>query len=215
MPTAVFQKGVSENKGSSENTGKLTLVLMAGLPGVGKTKLAFDLQKALQDKSRWQVIDKDTYIMNILHIMDSLRIRGILHKMKLKGRCLDEDLAARVAYIQALHEVRTVIVKQHSSVILDSAALRPFILEKAIKVVNTVPASRLKVIHCTANHTLRVARMLNRPGPHPKAWVNPEDDVSEPELFEHLPANSLTLDMSKPFEENLEKAKTYVLSEVW
>jgi len=39
------------------SVSRLTLVLMAGLPGAGKTTLAYALGRELG----WQVIDKDTY----------------------------------------------------------------------------------------------------------------------------------------------------------
>src|SRR5689334_8772711 len=86
-----------------------TLVLMAGLPGAGKTTLAYALARELQ----WQVVDKD-------------KCREVLLQEN-----LDLDTASRIAYEISFTTVKAILMEQQTSVILDTAALHRFVLDKA------------------------------------------------------------------------------------
>ena len=67
-----------------------TLVMMAGLPGAGKTTLAYALGRELG----WQVIDKDT------------------HKEVLVNQGFDDDRAGKTAYELSFAQIRTSLLKK-------------------------------------------------------------------------------------------------------
>src|SRR5690348_142708 len=101
---------------------------MAGLPGAGKTTLAYALSRVLN----WHVIDKDK------------------HKEILLKQGWDDETAGIATYELAFETARNVLEKQQASVILDCAAIHTFILEKALNIIEQVPNARLKVILCVA-----------------------------------------------------------------
>jgi predicted kinase len=80
-----------------------TLVLMAGLPGAGKTTLALALGRALG----WPVVDKDTLKSPLLKL-------GIAN-----------EVAGPASYTLLLALARDLLVHQRLSVILDSPAAYP------------------------------------------------------------------------------------------
>jgi predicted kinase len=170
-------------------TDRLTVVLMAGLPGAGKTTLAYALKELLG----WQVIDKDWY------------------KEELLKQDVDDDSASRIAYNRSFEEMRTALAELHTSVILDSAALHQFILDEAMQIVCDVPNVRLKVILCVADRDLRIERLYTRPYHHPNPKVDPTADVDDLYYFGHLPPDKLVLSMDRPLDECLAEAREYVL----
>jgi len=85
---------------------QLIFLLMAGLPGAGKTTLSYELGRRLQ----WHVIDKDA-----------------LKKAFLKHG-LENEAAGNVAYEQAFETAHHMLSNEKQSVILDSAALQKFIV---------------------------------------------------------------------------------------
>ena len=91
---------------------RLTLVMMAGLPGSGKTTLAYALGRELG----WQVIDKD-------------KDRELLVEQG-----FDEDRAGKVAYELSFAHARTLLTRHHISAILDTAALHHFILDNIFEI---------------------------------------------------------------------------------
>lgn len=124
---------------------KPTLVLMAGLPGVGKTTLANRLGEALE----WYVLDRDT-------LKDSWQEDELLRKE------IPETMAGRAAYESFFKVAEDMLVHQHLSVILDSSSLYPFITERAIKLAEQAGA-HLKVIHCIIDEETRHHRLSTRP----------------------------------------------------
>src|SRR5437588_416046 len=80
---------------------RLTFVLMAGLPGAGKSTLA----RALGRDLHWYVIDKNR------------------HKEVLMEQGLNDEKAGNVAYELAFATAHDVLARQQASVILDSVAL--------------------------------------------------------------------------------------------
>ena len=163
---------------------------MAGLPGTGKTTLAYALSRALN----WHVIDKD-------------KLKEILLQHK-----WNEDIVGIATYDLAFDIARNVLEKQRASIILDSAALHTFILEKALKLVELIPGARLKIILCIADRITRDDRLRKRPYQLTNIRVNPETIPDYLRLFEHLPSHTLQLYTLNPLHEYLEEAKSYLLS---
>src|SRR5690348_9065977 len=121
---------------------KLTFVLMAGLPGAGKTTLAAALGKILG----FPVINKDYLKESLLQTPISVTTPEAL------GQAVYEIVFA-FAY--------DMLVCQRLSVILDTAALYPFILERACAIASAAEA-RLKIILCRADLDIRRERVENR-----------------------------------------------------
>lgn len=165
-----------------------TLVLMAGLPGVGKTTLAYALARELQ----WQIVDKDKCREELL-----------------QENC-DLDTASRIAYEISFDTVKTLLLEQQTSVILDTAALHRFVLDRALKIAELAQA-RLKVIFCVADRDLRNHRLRTRKDQPTRIQVDPATLADYLRYFEHLPSDRLTIYTSAPLEEYLQQAKKYLM----
>jgi predicted kinase len=122
---------------SEEIIEKPQFVLMAGLPGVGKTTLAKNIEKKLN----YTVIEKDAIKDNFL-------------------KKLDEDQAGREAFDTAFRLVKERL-DDGQSVILDSSALLPFVLQKATSISDDLQIP-LKVILCTIDDGTRKRRLDTR-----------------------------------------------------
>jgi len=163
---------------------------MAGLPGVGKSTLSSALGRALN----WHVIDKDR------------------DKEVLMQQGLEEEHAGRAAYELAFETARRQLIKQQSSVILDSSSLYSFILENAQDIVCSVPNAQLKVILCVAGKYLRDERLRNRPYQITRIRVDPATIIDYLQLFNHLPTDRLTIYTTDPLEKSLTAAIEYLRS---
>src|SRR5262249_9885329 len=128
-----------ERSMNNNTIDKPTLVLMAGLPGVGKSTLATQLGATL----RWRVLDRD------------------IIKTVLIDTGMDEEQAGWNAYDMFFVLAQNIIMQQNHSIILDTSALHPFILERATAIAQSASA-RLKVILCTADHATRMKRLRER-----------------------------------------------------
>ena len=162
---------------------------MAGLPGAGKSTLASALSRDLN----WHVIDKDR------------------HKELLLKQEINEEQAAIATYELAFEIARSVLMQQHASVILDSAALHTFILENAQKIVRSVPNAQLKVILCVADRDLRNSRLRDRPVQITNIRVDPETIAGYLQLFRHLPLDTLILYTNRSIEECMTEARDYII----
>ena len=168
---------------------KITLVMMAGLPGAGKTTLAY----ALQSELGWRVIDKDMYRIGLLN------------------QGMDDDRAAETAYEQSFNEIRTALVEQRTSLIFDTAALHLFILDTVRRLVNGAADTQLKVILCVVDRDLRDERLRSRGEQHTRITVEPSTIADYLQYFDHLPQDKLILVTNVPIEECLSIAKNYVI----
>jgi len=167
---------------------KLTLVLMAGLPGSGKTTLAYALSKLF----RWQVVDKDMY-------------KDILVKQK-----MDNEEASHAAYEISFAILRAALNRQHTSVIFDTAALSRFIIDEVEEIINMTRDVQLKVILCVADYELRHLRISSRPPQPTTIRVNPPTIADYLYHYRHLPQDKLVLDTSADKEACLSEAIRYI-----
>jgi predicted kinase len=168
---------------------KPTLVLMAGLPGAGKTTLAYALSHELQ----WHVVDKDRY------------------KQELLDKGWDDERAGRAAYNRSFEKARHVLREQQASVILDSGALHRFILENA-DIACHIANAQLKAILCVVGRDLRNERLRKRSWPLVTSiTVDPETIADYLQYFKHLPSDTLILYTNGPFAETIMAAKEYLL----
>ncbi|MBD0324281.1 MAG: ATP-binding protein [Aldersonia sp.] len=169
-----------------------TLVLMAGPPGAGKTTLALAVGRALG----WPVIDKDT-------LKSALLTNGVA-----------ETLAGPAAY-ELLHDLGCdLLVQQRLSVILDSPAAYPIVVEKATTLAREAGAV-LRVVLCLADRTERERRLserLIRPSQRNADVGLIGDDARQ--WGRHLPADSLVVRTTQPVDELLPETLVYVLAPV-
>jgi len=171
---------------------KPTLVLMAGLPGVGKTTLAFALGREL----RWAVLEKDLLKEPFLEAPE--------HKEN-----FDEYTAGWAAYENSLKFTEDFLVKQQLSVILDTSLLHPFILERA-KELTARSGAQLKIILCEVDEDTRQHRLRTRKTriSQTKAHLVPKEVAKQ---FEQLDPSSYKKIETKPSPETyVEEALTYV-----
>ena len=105
---------------------RLTVVMMAGLPGAGKSTLALDLRRALG----WPVIDKDLF-------ETVLRAAG------------QGDGSTAIAYDLMFALARDLLVEQRLSIVLDCPAGNPARVEQARQSASASGA-RFAVVLCLA-----------------------------------------------------------------
>lgn len=154
-----------------------TLLMLAGLPGTGKSTLA----AALAQRLRWPIIDKD--VVNTV----------------LLGGDIAQAQAATLAYEVALTLTATFVVQQRLSVILDTAGRQPFILERATTIAH-MAGGRLVVIRCVAPHQQRQARLSSRRA-GPSQWTQDSTTAEqEARWYAHLPADTLLVSSDQAVE---------------
>jgi predicted kinase len=166
-----------------------TLLLMAGLPGAGKTTLGLALSRALG----WPLLDKDT-------LKSAMLACGIA-----------EQRAGPASYELLLALGRDLIVEQHLSVILDSPAGYPRVIERA-QVIVREGGARLAIILCLAGRELRTERVAGRINRlsqpmRPDGSATPGDGRQR---FSHLPVSTLCLSTIPPVEDLLPEALAYL-----
>lgn len=174
---------------------RLTLLLMAGLPGAGKTTLSRELGRELG----WHVIDKDG--QKIKHLREGMT-----------------DYAAGVAAYQwAFAIAREKLGRRESSIILDTAALHTFILEEAREIVRCIEQIQLKIILLVADRALRNYRLQARPAQLTAIRVDPETIRDYLQQFRHLPPEPkrLTLFTNRPLEVCLAEAMDFLLNDTF
>lgn len=163
------------------------LVLMAGLPGAGKTTLS----TALGHITDWHVLHKD-------EIKDAFLLQGLVDKE-----------ASWQAYEVSFQYIYDTLVKKQRSIIFDTSAINPFVLERAQELIHTA-CGCLKVVHCHVSENIRFQRLEGRPnrtGPLDLAMLSVEDRLL---LFRHLPKNSLRLNTERPFNVCIDIVRHYL-----
>lgn len=124
-----------------------------------------------------------------------------------------EDVTGRNAYDLVLNQAREFLVDQGLSLILDTAAHFPFILEQATNIVRSAEAD-LKIILCTAASHIRESRLIERiaSGEYPKFMGNMDSIkiIDEDKHFMHLPEDKTKIDTSLSDEECLASALKYL-----
>src|SRR5438105_228813 len=129
-----------------------TVLMLAGLPGTGKTTLAYKLGRILD----WTVLDKDLFNTELLNAG------------------LSQSQAGPLAYELMFSLAHDLIIKQRHSVILDTAGRQPRNLQQARLIAGDAPA-RLQIVRLIASHAVRKKRMASRI-PCPSQWVT--DDTT-------------------------------------
>jgi predicted kinase len=157
---------------------KPTLVMLAGLPGTGKSALATALARRLG----WPVIDKD-----------------LLNTVLLEA-ALTQEQAGALAYELALTLSHALMVQQGQSLVLDTAGRQPFIVERARKIAQEA-GGQLKVVRCSAPFAVRQARLQARKA-GPSQWTHDHTThEQETAWYAHLPPDTLIVSSDQPIED--------------
>ncbi len=172
---------------------KPTLVLMAGLPGTGKTTLALELGQRLG----WTVLEKD------------LLKEPFLEVPLLKEK-VDEHTAGWAAYENVFYVAENFLVDQQLSVILDTSLLQPFILERA-KQLTARSGAQLKIILCevdesTRRHRLRMRKTRLSQG---KAHLFPKEAAKQFDQLDPLAYKKIRT--KRPLKTCVEDALIYII----
>jgi predicted kinase len=168
-----------------------TLVCMPGLPGTGKTTLAYALARQLH----WPVLDKD--LINTI-LLDS---------------GMPQAQASPLAYHVVLTLTHDLIVQQRQSIILDTAGRQPFILERATAIAQSV-AARLKIIRRIAPYSVRIERLITRFA-KPSQWTTDKaTDQDQEDWYTHIPRHALRLTTTQALEQLVTRAIAFVQQEI-
>ncbi|MGI4789527.1 MAG: AAA family ATPase [Janthinobacterium lividum] len=159
-----------------------TLILMAGLPGAGKSSLSLALGRELG----WPVLDKDTV------------------KTTLLEAAAPENIAGPASYYVPLALCEDLLVRQKLSVIFDSPAAYPNVVEQAQKIAHAAGGT-LIILLCDADHQVRNQRLASRSRRLSQMANDPTTDEEARLRFSHLSANALRLDMQRPIDTLVEE----------
>lgn len=164
-----------------------TIIVLAGMPGAGKTTLGIAISRALGVP----MLDKDTL------------------KAPLLAAGISEPVAASTAYALFFAVARDLVVVQGQSVILDSPTIYPQILATARAIAEEVGA-KVKIIACRVGFDTRQARMAARERKLSHLAADATPDSTAAESFAHLPPETLWLDTSQPLAQLLTIALPFI-----
>jgi predicted kinase len=167
-----------------------TIIVLAGMPGAGKTTVGIALSRALGIP----MLDKDTL------------------KAPLLAAGIAEQVAAPTAYELFFALARDLVVVQGQSVILDSPTIYPRILATARMIAGEVGAT-VKIVACRVDFATRQSRMAIRERTLSQLAADPTPDSTAAEWFAHLPPDTLWLDTAQPLAQLLQIALPYVTTE--
>jgi predicted kinase len=172
----------------ADETTQPMLVLLAGPPGAGKTTLALAVGEAL----RWPVIDKDT-------LKSAMLAAGIA-----------EDLAGPASYDLLLDVGRDLLLHQRLSVLLDSPATYPVVVERATALAREAGAT-LRVVLCLADRELRTRRLAARVA-RPSQWAVDASAIEDGrrEWAGHLPPETLAIRTERPLLDQVTEVLAYL-----
>lgn len=170
-----------------------TLVLMAGLPGAGKSTFSLALGRALG----WPVVDKD--------IFDTVaRTTGVT---QVRPTTLAYDLAFAL--------LKDLLLEQRLSVILDCPAVTVAPVERGVQLAQQANAC-FQVILCFASQEVRNERMGGAVPPSSRAWRHPArrrpSDVTTDgrEHFDYLPMETLQVDTTRPQDQIIKEVMAHL-----
>ena len=123
---------------------------------------------------------------------------------------LDNNLAGKTAYELSFAQIRTLLIHQRMSAILDCAALDHFILDEVMEILSSIDRGLLKVILCVADRDLRNYRLRTRRYRPTSIRVDPATIADYLRHFEHLPENKLTIQTNVPLLQCIDKAREYI-----
>jgi len=213
-----------------------TLVLMAGLRATGKTTIANELSYRLG----WSVINRDMIkacLLTASGTMTEDKVGEIVRKLAISGPQLrwpsvnmdwfndhltnyltpgmemTDSKAGEVAYDLSFGLIKYSLVSEKSSVILDTGAHLPFILENAERIA-VAAGAKMKTIHCTVSDDIRCQRLAKRE-PYPP-FMKSREMLSDEEYHIRfhtysLPVDKLPIITDASIEENCSAATAYVL----
>lgn len=157
-----------------------TLVMLAGVPGTGKTTLAYALAQILG----WPVLDKD--------LLNSVLLDSGIHQPQ----------AGPLSYELLLTLCHDLVVRQQQSIMLDTAGRLPFILERA-RTIAGAAGGRLRLIRCVASEAVRAERLAGRIA-RPSQWAaNKASDADQELWYAHLPPETLVVSTERPLAESV------------
>ncbi len=153
------------------------LILMAGMPGAGKSTVAL----VLGVEFGMPVIDKDVIVSAMLD-------RGII-----------EEHAHPAAYQATFDLVERLLRVQRLSVIVDTPAVYPSTLGWATRLCAETGAHLIPVL-CSADGVARYDRMAAREGLRSHSKGTSRKSGTARERFAHFPDDTIELDTMRPVE---------------
>lgn len=165
------------------------LLLMAGLPGAGKSTLALAVGRRLA----WPVLDKDTVKTGLLELGAT------------------EDLAAQASYVLLQELAQDLLVGQGLSVVLDTPSSYERVIEAATQITKQ-GGGVLRIVLCEASLETRAQRLATRQ--RRLSHVAAIDEAAEAVIqrrFKHLPKHTLRVSTEGPAEELVDEIVSLVV----
>ena len=156
----------------------LVLILMAGMPGAGKSTVAL----ALGDEFGMPVIDKDVVVSSLL------------------DEDIPEDVAHIAAYQTTFDLAEQLLRVQRVSIIVDTPAVYPSVLDWATHLCAETSAVLIPVL-CSADGKVRYDRMAAREGLRSHSKGTSRRPGTARERFAHFPDHTIELDTMRAVDE--------------